>query len=66
VTENVDNLVLAQLREIRQRLDTMEAKMDEIKTGQNAQTGMLMALAGYIRDIDLRVEHLEQTIGGPR
>ena len=60
----MDNLVLAQLREIRQRLDSIESKMDELKVGQNSTVGVLMALGGYIRDIDVRVEHLEQKIGG--
>jgi hypothetical protein len=65
VAENVDNLVLAQLPEIRQRLDAIEGKIDELKVGQNSTVGVLMALGGYIRDIDVRVEHLEQKIGGP-
>ncbi len=64
MAENVDNLVLARLREIRQRLDSTEGTLGEIKTGQNAQTGMILALDGDMRDSDLRVEHLEQTIGG--
>ena len=64
MAENVENLVLAQLREIRQRLDSIEEGIGELKTGQQGQTGVIMALAGYIRDIDVRVEHLESKIGG--
>ena len=68
----MNNLVLEQLRIIRDklgqiegRLDSMDEKIDDLKSGQNGQTGMIMALAGYIRDIDVRVEHLEHKIGGP-
>ena len=64
MADEPDNLVLALLREIRQRLDLIDEKMDDLKVGQNAHTGMLMALAGYIRDIDVRVEHMEERMGG--
>jgi hypothetical protein len=70
VTEGVDNLVLEQLGLIRQSLGEVQARMDglandlsDLKSGQNAQTGMTMALAGYVRDIDVRVEHVEQKLG---
>ena len=63
MADEPDNLVLALLREIRQQLVETNDKIDDLKVGQNAHTGMLMALAGYIRDIDVRVEHLEEKIG---
>jgi hypothetical protein len=70
MTEGVENLVLEQLRLIRDTLAKMERRIDgladdvgELKTSVQGQTGMIMALAGYVRDIDVRVEHLEQKIG---
>jgi hypothetical protein len=70
VAEGVDNLVLEQLGLIRQSLGEVQARMDglandlsDLKRGQNAQTGMTTALAGYVRDIDVRVEHVEEKLG---
>ena len=66
----VDNLVLEQLRLIRDRLGSIEStlgtmteKMDDLKIGQEGQTGMLVALARYIHSIDGRVEHVEEKLG---
>ena len=71
MAENVDDLVLKQLRlipetlgQIEGRLHSVYDKIDDLKTGRQQQTGMIMALAGYIRDLDVRVEHLEAKIGG--
>ena len=63
MTENVENLILAHLREIRDRLDRIETGLDEVKSGQQGVTGILIGLGGYIRDIDTRVEHIEQKLG---
>ena len=70
MAENVDNLVLEQLRLIREKLAQMDDKftemndkIDDLKTGQQSMTGVLMAFGGYLRDIDERVEHLEEVIG---
>ena len=66
----VDNLVLEQLRLIRDRLGSIEStlgtmteRMDDLKIGQEGQTGMLVALARYIHSIDGRVEHVEEKLG---
>ena len=66
----IENLVLEQLRLIRESLAKLENRMDglagdmaDVKTTLQGQTGMLMALAGYVRDIDVRVEHLETAMG---
>ncbi len=66
----IENLVLEQLRLIRESLAKVENRMDglagdlaDVKTTLQGQTGMLMALAGYVRDIDVRVEHLETAMG---
>ncbi|NHB78008.1 hypothetical protein [Rhodobacter calidifons] len=63
MTENVENLILAQLREIRERLGKIEAGLDDVKTGQQSVTGILIGLGGYIRAIDERVEHIEEKLG---
>ena len=70
MAESVDNLVLEQLRLIREKLGAMDEKfkefnekIDDLKVGQQGMTGVLMAFGGYLRDIDVRVEHLEAAIG---
>jgi hypothetical protein len=70
MAENVDNLVLEQLRLIRSDLQRIEAKFDERSDDLNAKldgnTGILVALGRYIHDIDGRVERLEDAIGEKR
>ena len=70
MAENVDNLVLEQLRLIRSDLQRIEAKFDERSYDLNAKldgnTGILVALGRYIHDIDGRVERLEDAIGEKR
>ena len=68
--ESVDNLVLEQLRLIREKLGQVEGmigelaeKIDDLKLGQEGQTGILIGLGQYIHSIDTRVEHLEQKMG---
>ena len=58
MAENVDDLVLKQLRlipetlgQIEGRLRSVDDKIDDLKTGRQRQTGIIMALAGYIRDL---------------
>jgi hypothetical protein len=63
MTENVENLILAQLREIRERLGRIETSLDDVKTGQQSLTGIVIGLGGYIRAIDERVEHIEAKLG---
>ena len=59
----VESLTVELLREIRAELREVNSKIDDLKIGQNSHTGILMALSGYIRDIDVRVEHLETAMG---
>ncbi len=59
----VESLTVELLREIRAELKEVNGKIDDLKIGQNSHTGILMALGGYIRDIDVRVEHLETAMG---
>jgi hypothetical protein len=63
VAENVENLILAQLREIRERLGRIESSLADVKTGQQSLTGIVIGLGGYIRAIDERVEHIEAKLG---
>lgn len=63
MAENVDNLVLEQLKLIRDDLRSVNEKVDDLQTGQQALQGMLFALSGYMRGIDERVEHIEAKLG---
>ena len=71
---NVDNLVLEQLRLIREDLGVLRADMTQFKTEVRgdlaevnsnlmAQKTMIFALAGVIGQIDERVEHVEAKLG---
>ena len=70
MVENVDNLVLEQLRLIREALAEMQAKIDatdekvgDLGTQLRSVGGVLFGLGGYIRSIDPRVENLETKLG---
>ena len=70
MNENVENLVLEQLRLIREefkridrRFDTLEAKVDDLGDRVQSVEGILFGLGGYIRAIDKRVEHIEAKLG---
>ncbi|OYU17052.1 MAG: hypothetical protein CFE34_17710 [Rhodobacteraceae bacterium PARR1] len=70
MAENIDNLVLEQLRLIREdfkrmdkRFDDLEAKVDELGVRAQSTEGVLFGLGGYIRSIDERVEHIEKKLG---
>jgi len=70
MVENVDNLVLEQLRLIREALAEMQAKIDatdekvdDLGTQLRSVGGVLFGLGGYIRPIDQRVENLETKLG---
>jgi hypothetical protein len=64
---DVDNLVLEQLRLIREDLGSLKVDLAEFKTEVHsdfmAQKTMLFGLASVIGQIDERVEHLEQKMG---
>ncbi len=63
----VDNLVLEQLRLIREDLGSLKVDLAEFKAEAHsdfmAQKTMLFGLASVIGQIDERVEHLEQKMG---
>jgi tetrahydromethanopterin S-methyltransferase subunit G len=67
---NIDNLVLEQLKLIREdfrrmdkRFDDLESKVDELGVRAQSTEGVLFGLGGYIRSIDERVEHIEKKLG---
>jgi hypothetical protein len=74
MNENVENLVLEQLRLIRAdiqglddklsaRIDRLEAKVDNLAVRAQSTEGVLFGLGGYVRSIDERVEHIEVKLG---
>lgn len=74
MNENVENLVLEQLRLIRddlQRIDgridaldtRLSGRMDSVDDRLQSVEGILFGLGGYIRGIDQRVEHIEAKLG---
>jgi hypothetical protein len=74
MAENVDNLVLEQLRLIRSdiqtldeklsgRIDRLESKVDDLAIRAQSTEGVLFGLGGYVRSIDERVEHIEKKLG---
>ena len=74
MAENVDSIVIEQLRLIREdlrrmdgRFDAMEEKMaaqfDEVKTELHGHKMMIFGLSNVIGQIDKRVEQLEEKLG---
>jgi hypothetical protein len=63
MAEEPDNLVLKLLREIRDRLDIVEGKIDDLAIKADGHSGLLVGLGKYIHDIDTRVEHIEAKLG---
>ena len=74
MNENVENIVLEQLRLIRddlrrvdKRLEDLEGKVeggfDEVKGELHGNTMMIFGLSTVIGQIDKRVEHVEIKLG---
>ena len=74
MAENVENLVLEQLKLIREdlkrmdmRFDALEAQMtsefEEVRVDMHGQTMMIVGLSNVIGQIDKRVEHVEEKLG---
>lgn len=64
--ENVENLILAQLREIRADMAAMRSDISDLKAGTgdinqkvDGLTVILTMLAGHVHHIEERVEKLE-------
>ncbi|QLQ18604.1 MAG: hypothetical protein HZT43_07945 [Exiguobacterium profundum] len=67
MTENVENLILTQLREIRGDIAAMRSDMAAMKTDMSqvdqkvgGLTVMLALLAGHVHHVEERVEQLEE------
>jgi hypothetical protein len=67
MNENVENLVLEQLRLIRSDIKLLEEKLsgriDSLESKVDGNTGVIIALGRYLHDIDNRVEHIEVKLG---
>jgi len=63
MSDNIDSLILEQLKAIRADLGQVKSDMEDLKTSQKSVEGMIFGLAGYMRDIDQRVEHIEEKLG---
>ncbi len=70
MNENVENLILTQLRDIRAEMAEMKAqatldkhelveRLENIQTAVGGHSVMLNALAGYIGGMEHRIEQLE-------
>ncbi len=75
MSENIDNMVLEQLRLIREDLNglrdgmqsleaRMDARFDDIEAELQGHRMMIFGLSSVIGQIDKRVERLETKIGG--
>ena len=63
MSDNVDNLILEQLRLIRSDLSGVTEKLDDLSMKVDGHTAILIGLGKYIHDIDERVEHIETKFG---
>jgi hypothetical protein len=67
MNENVENLVLEQLRLIRSDIKLLDQKLsgriDSLESKVDGNTGVIIALGRYLHDIDNRVEHIEAKLG---
>jgi tetrahydromethanopterin S-methyltransferase subunit G len=63
MAEEPDNIVLKLLREIRDRLDRVEGKIDNLAVKSDGHAGLLVGPGKDIHDIDERVEHIEAKLG---
>ena len=67
--ENVDNIIIEQLRLIREDIkrveETLGGKIDDLEAKVDGHTGVMIALGRYVHDIDQGVERLEEKIGDP-
>ena len=63
MSENVDNIILEQLRLIREDLRGVNGKIDDLTLKVDGHTALLIGLGKYVHDIDERVEHIETKLG---
>ena len=64
---NVDNMVLVQLREMRDEMRTgfsqVNDRLDNLEAGQQALQGVLFGLGRSVQLLETRVEHIEEKLG---
>ena len=64
---NVDNMVLVQLREMRDEMRTgfsqVNDRLDNLEAGQQALQGVLFGLGRSVQLPETRVEHIEEKLG---
>lgn len=67
MAENVDNLIIEQLRGIRDDIRKLDGKIDEVNenltTRIDALQGITIGLGHYVHALDDRIEKLEDKIG---
>ena len=63
MSEGTDNLVLEQLRLIREDIGGVKAQIGELDVKVDGHTALLIGLGKYVHDIDQRVEHIEEKLG---
>ena len=74
MNDNVENLILAQLREMREemgknfakiedRLNKVDDQMETVEAKLDGHLSLLVGLGKYLHDIDARVEHIEEKLG---
>jgi len=72
MNENVENLILAQLREMREetaamrseierRFDGLESRLDAAAAKIDGVSMLLTVLAGHVHGLETRIENLEET-----
>ena len=66
MAENVDNLILAQLRATREEMSMnfsrVEDRLGDVEAKVDGTSANLVALGKYIHDIDERGEHIERKL----
>ena len=74
MTDKVENLILEQLRLMREDMQTMRSEMtggfsevtsriDDLEAGQQAIQGVLFGLGRSMYLLESRVEHIEEKLG---
>jgi hypothetical protein len=67
MAENVDNIVLVQLREMREEMGIgftqVNDRLDNLEAGQQALQGVLFGLGRSVQLLENRVEHIEEKLG---
>ena len=67
MNDNVENIILEQLRELRRENAELRAEIsdrfDALDLRVEGLTGILVGLGQYVHSLDNRVEHIEEKLG---